>query len=392
MFGSKKHGHDDDFYDEEDEGFDYDDDDSGYHEEFAYDEDDDESSWDDEYEPPAQKPKPKPKPKPKRVSQANRNPRQQRPTGRGGSKSGNRRPSPSGNTGKSDSGVPKWLAVVGGVMSIVFLVVGIFVGYSLAPSGAPAQEKKQAATVKGQTSLLDNLESMKDAQIESLNAKIATLGNEAGSSTDASKGYVAMTKRSALDQKATDAMLARLFAVKNDADAAAVEAVRTDITKYFTTNAASTYAYEALNGVTPAKSLKANGRASAPSIMMPYLYDADRAIYVAVTPFTTEKVTVNVVSVVGLSGSGDAAGDTGRIFYYKYAGVITNAQTALFEKALAESTRANAAMGGDSNMDVGDSQSESPSASSSSGSSDGGGVVTDLGSLNGDGEKSGKNG
>lgn len=226
------------------------------------------------------------------------------------------------------------------VIAIILVCVVLFVVLSGGKSAKDDTDVQEATSVQGQSSVLDNLESLKDSQIAALNDKIKTI--ESANSKNAStleQGYAAITAQTAADTANIETVLEKFYAIENESDDAAVNVIREDIAKYMTDAAGSTVAYDLVSGATPAKMLAQNGRKSSASTIMQLASGKNFAVYLAISPFTTDQGTTHAVSLATVAGnpsSGDAA--KGRpLSNIEFIGVMTDADVGLFEKALERS-------------------------------------------------------
>lgn len=231
--------------------------------------------------------------------------------------------------------VPVWFkATVAAVVTVVLILAtltGLIVGHN---SGKSANAVKTPVAVKGQSPLLDNLESLKDAQIQSLTNKLKSVQAASTLNTTDDSLYLLLSKHAAEDTPNVDEILTRLYAMQPAADQSAIEAVRSDIAKFMTDDAASTVAYDMVTGTTPAKHVKAAGKKSSQSILIPYVYNKQQALYVVFTPFTTNKATYMTVSIAGVESKSH------KVYYYKYIGCISEAGVNAFTESMKAGTDA----------------------------------------------------
>lgn len=227
--------------------------------------------------------------------------------------------------------------VVAFILLIASFIGGIMIGGSYAPAKPEIQKVK---AIESKSSVIENLESLKDSQIKNLSDKLKSIkvaapqDQQAGSAPNADLLKAAQVDMLKLILKGqneqyqiVDEFLELVMAMKKDASKDEIEASRKLIAEKMTAASQVTKSHDIVNGASAAKMLGQNGRKASSSTMWIDWADEKARVYVAITPFMTAKeVLTHQISVIKVVD--------GKIDDYKFVGIMNSSEPGSLESAL----------------------------------------------------------
>lgn len=236
---------------------------------------------------------------------------------------------------KSSKMSGKKLAVIGGSAAGGLLLCGVafIAGILIGGSGDSSGSSTPATSIRSTNSVLNQLESLKDSQIETLNDQLGRISvDQSKSNPDNLSGsnqnlvnYLAETKK---DQAVIDGFLTDLMSLKPSASDNDVQIVVKAVQDKVDARLGASAIYELVNGNSAAKTLGAEGRKGSDSMF--YLADinADTKTYVVVTPFVTNDKVTNQISIISIAQD--------RVAAYKFVGLIESESPDDFARSIAD--------------------------------------------------------
>ena len=224
---------------------------------------------------------------------------------------------------------PKWKRVLAyGGTGFGALVVGIVIG-AVVFMNQPVQNAPQPVqNVKAQVSILDDIETVKDSQIATLERQLAAI-TEKDNLSSKQVDFAAISLANADIQTVLDPFFDRLLGVDPYAKEDALEVARKDLSQYMTDSASTTILYDILTGESPAKQLgEAGKKAGGVQVTIAGITKDQQKVYLVAIPFATEKKVQTVEYLVRLSEH--------KIEDVRYAGIVSSSSTATLHDGLSQ--------------------------------------------------------
>lgn len=157
-----------------------------------------------------------------------------------------------------------------------------------------SQKVQQAQTIKSSSTVLENVNSVKDLQIETLKKQLANLttmdkeGNQILSTNGQNANHLAFTRDvNAAASGGIDEFFSKLIAVNPTANESEIQAIQPDLAKYMTSSSATSELYSTLTGGSAAKELgKKTTKISSATVTLARSDDDNRTYLVSV-PIST---------------------------------------------------------------------------------------------------------
>lgn len=157
-----------------------------------------------------------------------------------------------------------------------------------------SQKVQQAQTIKSSSTVLENVNSVKDLQIETLKKQLANLttmdkeGNQILSTNGQNANHLAFTRDvNAAASGGVDEFFSKLIAVNPTANESEIQAIQPDLAKYMTSASATSELYSTLTGGSAAKELgKKTTKISSATVTLARSDDDNRTYLVSV-PIST---------------------------------------------------------------------------------------------------------
>lgn len=223
---------------------------------------------------------------------------------------------------------------------VSIIITFIAASFILSGNKNAGDAPKPVESVKQHSQVIDDLETIKDSQIQSLNQKIQDLTLKTGMSpTETLAVQSQLAAQASKDLETIDTIIGQVYALPPDADKGNVDAVRSSIVQYMTESAASTVGYDFVNGSLPAKMLNQEGRVSSSSTLMPVSIGSKYATYLVVSAFTTDSGTPHAATLVTFTNTGSSGSGERKVSFIKFIGILTDFQVGAFEDAIAEADR-----------------------------------------------------
>lgn len=158
-----------------------------------------------------------------------------------------------------------------------------------------SKKVQQAQTIKSSSSVLEDLNTVKDVQIESLKRQLANLttidkeGNQILSPNGLNANNLAFTRdvNSAVSG-GIDEFFTKLIGISPTANESEIQAIQPDLTKYMTNASASSELYSTLTGGSAAKELgKKTTKVSSATVTLARSDDENQRVYLVAIPIAT---------------------------------------------------------------------------------------------------------
>lgn len=158
-----------------------------------------------------------------------------------------------------------------------------------------SQKVQQAQTIKSSSTVLENVNSVKDLQIETLKKQLANLttmdkeGNQILSTNGQNANHLAFTRDvNAAASGAVDEFFSKLIAVNPTANESEIQAIQPDLAKYMTSSSATSELYSTLTGGSAAKELgKKTTKISSATVTLARSDDDNQRTYLVSVPIST---------------------------------------------------------------------------------------------------------
>lgn len=230
----------------------------------------------------------------------------------------------------------KKIAIIGGSAAGVLVLVAsaFFTGLIVGGSDSDSSSPSQVTSIRSSNSVLNQLESLKDSQIDTLNDQLSrvladgSLSQSGGVTGENDKELAAYMGTIKDDQKVIDSFLSNVMALKPTATDKDIQVVVNAISSDVAGTVGASGTYNMVSGDSAAKMIGAEGRKGSDSMF--YLADINNSTrtYVVVTPFVTEDKVTNQVSVMTISQQ--------KISNYKFIGLLESENPDDFAKTVAE--------------------------------------------------------
>lgn len=211
------------------------------------------------------------------------------------------------------------------VTGLVCFVIG---GVIFSGDDQTSVKVQQAKTIKSSSTVLENLNSVKDSQIESLKKQLSEMittdssGNQILSSNGQNVNHLAFTKDvNAAATGGIDEFFTKLISINPTASDSELQALQQDLTKYMTDASATSELYSTLTGGSAAKELgKKTTKISSATVTLARSDSASHRTYLVVVPISTPKdeKIYNAFYIVQMTNDY-------KIDYAKYAGYSSGA-------------------------------------------------------------------
>lgn len=218
-----------------------------------------------------------------------------------------------------------------GSAALATLLVG-GVGYMAGASSASSNTDKPAIadSVEGSYGLLEDVESMKDAQIRSLRSDLSSINDKQSDRLSADE--VTAIERMNMDTANTlDPFFDSVLRISRNATSGEISSHQNKLSEYMTDSASTSVLYEFLSGKTPARDLGEDTRKSGSTMTFWVSTTPGGSItYFAVVPFVAESGTAKATYTVTVNS------DNRKIDNITYNGTLNDGDAQFVEEALAE--------------------------------------------------------
>lgn len=218
---------------------------------------------------------------------------------------------------------------VGAATLAVLLVGGV--GYVAGASSSSNQADKPeiADSVEGSYGILEDVESMKDAQIRSLRSDLSSIKDEQADKISADE--VTAIERMNMDTADTlDPFFDSVLRISRNATAGEITSHQNKLSEYMTDSASTSVLYEFLSGKTPARELGEDTRKSGSTMTFWVSTTPGGSLtYLAVVPFVAESGTAKATYTVTVDSN------KGKIDNINYNGILNDGDAQFVEESLA---------------------------------------------------------
>lgn len=175
------------------------------------------------------------------------------------------------------------------------LVCFVLGGLVFSSGDSASQRVQQAQTIKSSSTVLENLNSLKDSQIESLKKQLAEMtttdqsGNQLLTQNGQNVNNLAFTKdvNSAVSA-GIDEFFTKLISISPTASESEIQSIQPDLTKYMTESSASSELYSTLTGASAAKELgKKTTKISSATVTLARSDNENNRVYLVAVPIST---------------------------------------------------------------------------------------------------------
>lgn len=174
----------------------------------------------------------------------------------------------------------------------VFLIVGVAIA---SPKDEVTERVRQAKTIKSSSTVLENLNTLKDSQIDSLKRQLAEMttydktGKQVLTDNGTDLNNLAFTKDvNAMARANLDEFLTKLVAISPTASDKEIQVLQQDMKQYMTPEASASNLYSTLTGGSAAKELgKKTTKISSPTVTLAKSTNKDSRTYFVITPIST---------------------------------------------------------------------------------------------------------
>ena len=264
---------------------------------------------------------------------------------------------------------------VGAATLAVLLIGGMGYVVGASSSSNKADKPEIADSVEGSYGILEDVESMKDAQIRSLRSDLSSIKEDNSDRLTADE--VTAIERMNMDTANTlDPFFDSVLRISRNATAGEITSHQNKLSEYMTDSASTSVLYEFLSGKTPARDLGEDTRKSGSTMTFWVSTTPGGSLtYLAVVPFVAESGTAKATYTVTVDSN------KGKIDNINYNGILNDGDAQFVEESLAahkeqaeksknanDTKQSRGAAGNNNRQDNNDSGSNNGGGDSNSGS------------------------
>lgn len=222
------------------------------------------------------------------------------------------------------------------VPALILLMVLYYLGFSSGVSKGKSmhQETRVADSVEGSYGVLEDVESMKDAQIRSLRGDIEALREQDGGSSStrlSADEAVGIEDRNADIAKTLDPFFDGVLRINRNASSSEMTSHQNNLKEYVTDSAATSTLYEFLSGDSPARQLGEDVRKSGTTMTFWASTEPGGSVtYFAVVPLVAESGTAKATYTVTVDA------ESKKIDNITYNGILNDGDAEFVEESLAD--------------------------------------------------------
>lgn len=218
---------------------------------------------------------------------------------------------------------------VGAAALSVLLVGGVGYVAGASSSSNKADKPEIADSVEGSYGILEDVESIKDAQIRSLRSDLSSIKDEQADKISADE--VTAIERMNMDTANTlDPFFDSVLRISRNATAGEITSHQNKLSEYMTDSASTSVLYEFLSGKTPARDLGEDTRKSGSTMTFWVSTTPGGSLtYLAVVPFVAESGTAKATYTVTVDSN------KGKIDNINYNGILNDGDAQFVEESLA---------------------------------------------------------